>query len=107
MVGAQVFGRSTVRRAEGAKVQVVARATDAPSQKPAIQIAETKLPHPILYSIDVLLPFGGLQQKKTWVLDEKNPHFLWYQAWSLFEQLAGWVLTALLAAAATGLLRNK
>ena len=50
--------------------------------------------------------------KKTWVLDDNNPdHFLgfkvWYlyKVWYLIEELAGWVLTVLLAAAATGLLK--
>jgi hypothetical protein len=65
-----------------------------------------KEPHPIFYSLDVFLPFADLQQKKTWVLDEKARYFSWYEAWYLGEGLAGWVLTALVATAATGLLKR-
>src|SRR5271155_5625294 len=46
---------------------------------------------------------GDLQQKKTWQLCEKKPYFLWFEVWYLFEEVAGWMLTLLLAAAGTGL----
>ncbi len=57
--------------------------------------------------MDVFLPLGDLQQKKTWLLDEnKTPYFSWYEAWYLVEGLAGWVLAGLVAAAATGFLKK-
>jgi hypothetical protein len=104
--GALVFRHAPVMRAKDSDAPAVASAKASGSQNPPDQIADTELPHPFLYSIDVFLPFADLNQKKTWQLDEQRSFFIAYQVWYLFEELAGWVLTGLLAAAATGLLKN-
>jgi hypothetical protein len=106
MVGGFIFRPAAVLRVADPNVPAVASAPAAAPQKPPAQIAESKLPHPFLYSIDVFIPFADLNQKKNWQLDEKNQYFLAYQAWYLFEELAGWVLIGLLGAAATGLLKK-
>ncbi len=105
--GASIFQHAAVLRVAERSVPVVASAPGTAVQKPPDQIVETELPHPFLYSIDVFLPFADLNQKKTWQLDDKGSFFLAYQVLYLLEELAGWVLTALLAAAATGLLKNQ
>jgi hypothetical protein len=106
VAGSFIFHPAGVLRAANPNVPAVASALVAPPQKPLAPSAEPKRPHPVLYSIDVFLPFADLQQKKGWQLDESNHYFPWYEGWYLFEELAGWVLTALLAAAATGLLKK-
>jgi hypothetical protein len=106
-IGAAVFQYATFLRATNAKVSApVVAAGTAPQKQPG-EGAASKLPHPVLYSIDVFLPFADIDQKKTWKLDDKGDFFLAYQVWYLFEEIAGWVLTALLAAAATGLLKKQ
>lgn len=105
--GAFVFGQAEFRKAPDANPP--AAVADAARSGPQMTVGQGEyapLPHPVIYSIDVFLPFADLHQKEAWLLDEKSPRFLGYQAWYLFEELAGWVLTALLAAAATGLLKS-
>jgi hypothetical protein len=104
-VGAILFRSAVVLRAADPNVPEVASASG--QTPPLAQSMKSELPYPVFYSIDVFLPFADLHQKKTWLLDEKNRYFPWYEVWYLFEELADWVLTALLAAAATGLLKNK
>ena len=107
LAGGFIFQPAAVICAADPSVPAVASAPAAVPQKVLAESTISELPHPFLYSIDVLVPFADLNQKKTWQLDDKGSFFLAFQAWYLFEELAGWVLTALLAAAATGLLKNQ
>jgi hypothetical protein len=74
--------------------------------------------HPFLYSLDVFLPFVNLHQERYWWPDVQVSgtamvlgrairwrgslmrYFLWYQI------VAGWVLSAILLAGVTGLIRH-
>jgi hypothetical protein len=75
--------------------------------------------HPLLYSLDVFLPFVNLHQEHYWWPDEAlkgecviaGRHieirgstlraYLWLQI------IAGWLLSAIFVAGVTGLIRNK
>ena len=105
VAGGFIFQPAAVMRAADAKVPLVASVA-LPQKPPPAQSAKSELPHPFLYSIDVFLPFADINQKETWQVDESGRFFIAYQVWYLFEELAGWVLTGLLAAAATGLLKK-
>ena len=74
--------------------------------------------HPLLYSLDVFLPFVNLHQEQYWWPDAKAsgsfPVFghrlrmsgraLRYYLW--LQVIAGWLLSAIFVAGVTGLLRN-
>jgi hypothetical protein len=63
---------------------------------------------PLLYSLDVILPFD-LGQKSHWRLYEKSPDTLacWkYEFYSLFQLFAGWALLIVAAAVPAGLIKK-
>jgi hypothetical protein len=74
--------------------------------------------HPLLYSLDVFLPFVNLHQEHYWWPDAKSSgkfRFLGYQMrvsgralrYNLWLQvIAGWLLSAIFFAGVTGLLKN-
>jgi hypothetical protein len=55
---------------------------------------------PLIYALDTLLPVVDLHQQDHWI-----PHGL-AQWWAWASTLEGWVLTAAVAAALTGLLKK-
>jgi hypothetical protein len=80
---------------------VFARAYPAhmtPANQPGVS-----LPHfqPFIYALDTLLPVIALQQQDNWI-----PSGL-AQWWAWVSILAGWVLTAAVAAALTGLIKKE
>jgi hypothetical protein len=100
----------------GARARVM-RATwpDAPPTSEAV--AYEKL-HPLLYSLEVFLPFVNLHQERYWWPDA-NAHgdcivlgrglrmsgaVLRYYLW--MQVIAGWLLSAIFVAGVTGLMRN-
>jgi hypothetical protein len=100
----------------GARAGVM-RATWPDSPPPAEAAAYEKL-HPLLYSLDVFLPFVNLHQEHYWWPDA-NAHgdcvvlnrrlkmsgaFLRYYLWT--QVIAGWLLSAIFVAGVTGLMRN-
>ena len=74
--------------------------------------------HPLLYSLDVFLPFVNLHQENYWWPDESasgeyrllgrgitiRGSILRYYLW--FQIIAGWLLSAIFIAGVTGLMRN-
>jgi hypothetical protein len=80
--------------------------------------------NPLVYSLDVFLPFVDLQQICYWLPGEKAAGAArsrncllhigpWTLRWSAvlrayfwFQTLAGWTLTTLLAAAVTGIVKS-
>jgi hypothetical protein len=74
--------------------------------------------HPLLYSLDVFLPFVNLHQEHYWWPDETaagqcnvagrefrvDGRLLRYYLW--LQIIAGWLLSAIFIAGVTGLLRN-
>jgi hypothetical protein len=74
--------------------------------------------HPLLYSLDVFLPFVNLHQEHYWWPDdaatgncsilgnrfEVHGSALRYYLW--LQIIAGWLLSAIFIAGVTGLLRN-
>jgi hypothetical protein len=74
--------------------------------------------HPLLYSLDVFLPFVDLHQEHYWWPDAKasgnfavfghgmpvSGRMLRYYLW--LQVIAGWLLSAIFVAGVTGLLRN-
>jgi hypothetical protein len=86
--------------------------TPLPSEDPTVGL------HPILYSIDVFVPFINLRQEQHWWPDEtasgecsilglKIPvrgYLLRYYLW--LQVIAGWLLSAIFVAGVTGLIHN-
>ncbi|AZL60337.1 hypothetical protein EI545_16815 [Tabrizicola piscis] len=63
--------------------------------------------HPLAYGVDVVVPVLELGQTQSWSPSkDRGPwgHTLWWARW--FLMLAGWVVTALGAAAATGIIQR-
>jgi hypothetical protein len=102
--------------AAGARAGVM-RATWPDSPPPFEPKTYEKL-HPLLYSLDVFLPFVNLHQERYWWPDA-NAHgdcvvlsrrlkisgaFLRYYLW--MQVIAGWLLSAIFVAGVTGLMRN-
>jgi len=64
---------------------------------------------PLLYSIDVLLPFVDLHQKSSWRLYERKPKdwvYVGCETYFLVHLILGWLLTGLLVAALTGVIKK-
>lgn len=55
---------------------------------------------PVIYTLDVLLPIGGLGQKSAW--QPTGGYLDWYWAFAI----AGWVLSAAVVAGLTGILKR-
>jgi hypothetical protein len=65
--------------------------------------------HPLLYSIDVFLPFVDLHEKSAWRLSEAKTDectYFIYQFYFLGHVILGWLLTGLLVGAAAGLIKK-
>ena len=100
----------------GARAGVM-RATWPDSPPPSEPATYEKL-HPLLYSLDVFLPFVNLHQERYWwpnadaygdclVLNRRlkvSGAFLRYYLW--MQVIAGWLLSAIFVAGVTGLMRN-
>ena len=100
----------------GARAGVM-RATWPDSPPPAEAAAYERL-HPLLYSLDVFLPFVNLHQEHYWWPDASahgdcevlnlrvrvSGAFLRYYLW--MQVIAGWLLSAIFVAGVTGLMRN-
>jgi hypothetical protein len=74
-----------------------------PAQMTPTNLPGEPLPHfqPFMYALDTLLPVVDLHQQDNWI-----PHGL-AQWWAWVSILAGWVLTAAVAAALTGLIKKE
>ena len=60
--------------------------------------------HPFIYSMDTFLPIISFFEKENWLfVDKENT---WGQNYFWFHIAAGWVLTSLLVAALTGLIKK-
>jgi hypothetical protein len=110
-----LFGWSVVWTAKRAGVM---RAT-WPENAPSSSEPDYEDLHPFLYSLDVFLPFVNLHQEHYWWPDSKNSgqcalfgyqfrlsgslvrYYLWLQV------ISGWLLSAILVAGLTGLMRNE
>jgi hypothetical protein len=100
----------------GARAGVM-RATWPDSPPPLEPVAYEKL-HPLLFSLDVFLPFVNLHQEHYWWPDAERSGeltvlgrrlrisgtFLRYYLWT--QVIAGWLLSAIFVAGVTGLMRN-
>ena len=100
----------------GARAGVM-RATWPDSPPPSEPATYEKL-HPLLYSLDVFLPFVNLHQEHYWWPDADRSgdcillgrrlriggSFLRYYLW--MQVIAGWLLSAIFVAGVTGLMRN-
>ena len=89
-----------------------------PESVPHSQEASYEEFHPLIYSLDVFLPFVDLHQEHYWWPDARaSGHFalfghdmrisgriLRYYLW--LQVIAGWLLSAIFVAGVTGLLRN-
>jgi hypothetical protein len=109
-----LFGWSVVW---GAKRAGVMRAT-WPENAPSSSEPDYEDLHPFLYSLDVFLPFVNLHQEHYWWPDSKTSgqsalfgyqltlsgslvrYYLWLQV------ISGWLLSAILVAGLTGLMRS-
>jgi len=109
-----LFGWSVVWAAKRAGVM---RAT-WPENAPTSSEPHYENLHPFLYSLDVFLPFVNLHQEHYWWPDSKNSgqcalfgyqlrlrgslvrYYLWLQV------ISGWLLSAILVAGLTGLMRS-
>jgi hypothetical protein len=64
--------------------------------------------HPLAYGVDVVIPVLELGQTRSWAPSrDRGPwgHRLWWARWVLMT--LGWVVTALGAAAATGIIQRS
>jgi len=64
---------------------------------------------PLLYSIDVLLPFVDLHQKSSWWLYPRKPRdwaYVGCEFYFLGHLILGWLLTGLLVAALAGIIKK-
>jgi hypothetical protein len=64
---------------------------------------------PLLYSIDVLLPFVDLHQKSSWWLSPRKPldwAYIGCESYFLGHLILAWLLTGLLVAAPTGIVKK-
>lgn len=102
--------------AAGARAGVM-RPTWPDSPPASAEVSYEKL-HPLLYSLDVFLPFVNLHQEHYWWPDADragdcalfgqklriSAAFLRYYLWT--QVIAGWLLSAIFVAGVTGLMRN-
>ena len=109
-----ILGWLMVTMGSGAGVM---RATWPDSPPPSEPATYEKL-HPLLYSLDVFLPFVNLHQEHYWWPDAERSGecvllgqrvriggaFLRYYLW--MQVIAGWLLSAIFVAGVTGLMRN-
>ena len=60
-----------------------------------------------VYSIDAFLPIVDLHQESSWLpkYDKAGVSWVWWYLW--FHIVMGWILTTMIAAAITGLMRRK
>lgn len=75
----------------------------------ALQLMAGDYPHfkGLFYSLDTFIPLIDLHQESYWMPNANAPvwgYVLWGYLW--FHILAGWVLTTLLIAGLTGIMRN-
>jgi hypothetical protein len=89
-----------------------------PETPPSSTDADYEALHPLLYSLDVFLPFVDLHQEHCWwpktgasgecsILSHSlriSGSFLRYYLWS--QVIAGWLLSAIFLAGVTGLMRS-
>jgi hypothetical protein len=61
---------------------------------------------PVVYALDVLLPVVDLRQEEFWIPDAAQPWGWLFLGWFWLSIGAGWILTSVVAAAVTGLLRT-
>jgi len=61
---------------------------------------------PIIYSIDVFIPFVNLHQEDFWLPDASRPYGWWFQLYFWIHIIAGWGLSTLAALSLTGLIRK-
>lgn len=64
---------------------------------------------PLLYSLDVLLPFVDLHQKSSWWLHQRKPRdwvYIGCEFYFLVHLILGWLLTGLLVAGLTGIIKK-
>jgi hypothetical protein len=104
VLGALLFHNASFQRVAETDSSVKTHTPKA--ERPYSISPNSKMSLSALYSVDVFLPFADLQQKKIWQLDAQSSTFDICEIWYLFEELAGWILTALVAASATGLLKR-
>jgi hypothetical protein len=114
MIGVIVLGWLVVTT--GARAGVMRRTW--PDSPPPGEVAAYEKLHPLLYSVDVFLPFVNLHQEHYWWPDAERSGecsvlgarfrmsgaFLRYYLWA--QVIAGWLLSAIFVAGVTGLMRN-
>jgi hypothetical protein len=114
MIGVIVLGWLVVTT--GARAGVMRRTW--PDSPPHGEVAAYEKLHPLLYSVDVFLPFVNLHQEHYWWPDAERSGecsvlgarfrisgaFLRYYLWA--QVIAGWLLSAIFVAGVTGLMRN-
>ena len=114
MMGVVILGWLLVTT--GARARVMRRTW--PDSPPPGEVAAYEKLHPLLYSLDVFLPFVNLHQEHYWWPDAERSGecsilgarfrmsgaFLRYYLWA--QVIAGWLLSAILVAGVTGLMRN-
>jgi hypothetical protein len=84
-------GSRALDQAQQAHLLVPAK--DKPSQLPTF--------HPLIYALDLLLPIVNLGQEVAWV-----PHG-WAERWAWGLIVAGWLLTTVVLAGLTGILKRE
>jgi hypothetical protein len=114
MMGVIILGWLLVTT--GARAGVMRRTW--PDSPPPGEVAVYEKLHPLLYSLDVFLPFVNLHQEHYWWPDAERTGgssvlgvhirvsgaFLRYYLWT--QVIAGWLLSAVFVAGVTGLMRN-
>jgi len=114
MMGVIILGWLLVTT--GARAGVMRRTW--PDSPPPGELAAYEKLHPLLYSLDVFLPFVNLHQEHYWWPDAERTGessvlgvhirvsgaFLRYYLWT--QVIAGWLLSAIFVAGVTGLMRN-
>ncbi|MBI5747906.1 MAG: hypothetical protein HZA00_02190 [Nitrospinae bacterium] len=63
--------------------------------------------NPIMYSMDVFVPFLDLHQEDYWLPDASKPYGFWFRIYFWLHILLGWVFSTLTAASLTGLIRKE
>jgi hypothetical protein len=63
--------------------------------------------HPVMYSLDVLLPVLSIGQKEYWRPDSKKPNGTFILQYYFLQSVIGWALSLLAVAGFTGLVKSK
>jgi hypothetical protein len=83
-----------------------ASATAQSKSSPAKRASSPKF-HALLHSLDAMLPFVDLGQRKTFRISDDHPWSFWpLEAYLVVHIVAGWSLVALFAAGLSGLVRK-